>query len=253
MALNWAGRRRLIIIGGTVVVFLLLALGVTLAVLYEVPTCTDQKQNQDEQGIDCGGSCSYLCTASFEAPRVSFARPIQGANGRVDIIAYIENRNVSAEAANATFTVELYGEENILIAERKGMIDLPSRSIIPVFMPGLYQGNSVATRAFLSFDDPVRFNTAVSGRVVPKIEETKQLPGDRPRITAQLRNPSARALYNVKVVATIFAEDGTAIAVSQTVVREVPALGVATAIFTWNEPFPVPVSRIEVLPVLSFQ
>ena len=55
--MSWAARRRLIIsfIVGGVLILLLIFIG--YKTFYRIPTCTDNKENQDETGIDCGGSC----------------------------------------------------------------------------------------------------------------------------------------------------------------------------------------------------
>ncbi|KND47960.1 MAG: hypothetical protein AB199_04255 [Parcubacteria bacterium C7867-004] len=252
MNLNWADRRRFWLLGTAAVVFLLLVVGVGIAVMYETPSCMDKKLNQDETGVDCGGSCAYLCSADAEAPRVNFVRGIQNKQGRVDVIAFIENRNESAEAVRAGYTIEVRGEDNLVLAERTGTIDLPARTISPVFIPSIYQGTGVATRTFLTFMEPVKFSRAKE-RVAPSVQNITLVPGDRPRLTATLKNSSAETIYNQKVVATIFStSDNTAVGASQTVVREIPAQGTSEVVFTWNEPFGVEVMA-RVLPVLELR
>src|SRR3989344_7202851 len=94
--MSWAARRRfiiLLIIGAVVVAFLTT---VGIATFYDAPSCTDSKQNQDETGIDCGGSCSRICTAEAQPPTVLFTKAIQNGEGRVDVIAEIENKNADA-------------------------------------------------------------------------------------------------------------------------------------------------------------
>lgn len=249
MALNWADKRRALLLTGVGVVFVLIVAATLIAVMYETPSCMDAKQNQDETGIDCGGSCMYLCVSDTDEPRVNFVRPLQNGAGRADVIAYVENRNISAQVKGARFTVELYGADNLLLAQKEGVLDLPARSIVPIFLPGLYQGTGIASRAFISFDEPLRFSRATDGAAALLVENVALLPGAQPRVTANLRNSSARPFYNVRVIATIFNAEGTAIAASQTVVREVPALGTAAAVFTWSEPFAGEPARVEVLQV----
>jgi hypothetical protein len=45
-------------------------------------------------------------------------------------------------------------------------------------------------------------------------------------------------------------EQGSIIAASQTIVPVIPALGQATAIFTWNNPFTATSSQIDVVPII---
>ncbi len=249
MTLNWADKRRVVLLSVTGAALVLLVAAVTIAVMYETPSCMDGKQNQDERGIDCGGSCAYLCAADVAPPRVTFARPLQYATGRADAVAYIENRNDDAEAKSARYTIEIRGEDNLLLAEKEGVMDLPARSIVPVFVPSLYQGSGVASRAFLSFAEPVLWSAAKEQALQPLIEKVELEAGTRPRVTANVRNASPSSLYNVRAIATIFDSEGTVIAASQTIVRLVPAQGSAQAVFTWSEPFPAEAAKVEVVSV----
>lgn len=250
MAWNWAEKRRfwIIAIAGA---FIVLALaGITAAVLYDAPTCTDLVQNSDEEGVDCGGSCQYLCREAVTPARMVFARPVMNAPGRIDVIAYIENRNQSAEAVRAPYTVELYDAGNLLLAKRAGTIDLPPRSVVPLFVPNLYIGTDTAIRAFVSFDADVRFERPAGDRVTPVVVSAERTEANGlQRVIAVLENPSATSVYQVKVIATLFGADGNAMAASQTVLREIPARGTSEAVFTWSQPFPETPVRIEVLPV----
>src|SRR3989344_2953978 len=96
--MTWAGERRLIvlsILGAILVAFIVIIL---IATFYKSPTCTDGVRNQNEQGIDCGGSCSYLCTANEEPPTVLFTKAIPSGVGRLDVVALVENKNATAAA-----------------------------------------------------------------------------------------------------------------------------------------------------------
>lgn len=249
MALTWAQKRRSLIIGGAAALALVLLSALVFSVVYETPTCSDRKQNQGETGIDCGGGCARICSITLDAPRVSFARALQLPNGRTDVIAYIENRNRDAETKRAKYTIELYDESGLSLATKSATIDLPAQSIVPVFESGMYAGPLNATRAFVTFDEDIVWTKPKAELIVPIVASADFTQGAEPRVTAELQNSSPHALYNVRLVATAFDSQGNAIAASQTVVREIPAQGSATAVFTWSNPFGDPL-RVEVVPVL---
>src|SRR3989344_1263580 len=96
--MSWAARRRffILLIVGAVAVAFLTTIGI--AIFYNAPSCTDNKQNQDEAGVDCGGACSYLCIEQQLPPTVLFTKAIKNGDGRVDVVALIENKNSSAAA-----------------------------------------------------------------------------------------------------------------------------------------------------------
>lgn len=237
------------IIGTVAAVLVVFLSALAFSIFYDAPSCMDRTQNQGEEGTDCGGPCSKLCAALLDAPRVSFARALITTNGRTDVIAYVENRNQASEAKNARYVMELFSADGLLLAKKEGTIDLPARSTVPVFLPGVYMGPVPVSRAFVTFEEEITWTRAREGRTVPKVSDAVFLQGTEPRVTATLQNPTPVALYNVKVIATAFDADGSALAASQTVVREIPAQGTVQAVFTWTAPFGDPL-RIEVIPLI---
>ena len=249
MALTWGDKRRFTIIASFAALGVLLLSGILIAVLYDAPSCMDGRQNQDETGIDCGGSCAYLCRNEVQEPRLTFARAVTNGSGRTDVIAYVENRNQDAEAKGAQYTVEVFDESGALLGKREGMIDLPARSIVALYVPGIYVGVGAAPRAFVTFDEDIGWRNARSGAVPLAISGIELISGNSPRVTATVSNVAPSPVFNRTLIATVFDADGVAIAASQTVVREVPALGTAQAVFTWPEAFTGAAVRVEVTSV----
>jgi hypothetical protein len=245
MALTWAERRRAYVIGGTILVVLTLLSGLVFAVVYEAPSCSDRKQNQDEAGIDCGGSCAYLCDAQVQQLRTPLVRALSTQSGRTDAVAYIENRNQTAEVKQATYEIEIYGDGGVLLGKKSGTVDIPARATIPVFLPGVVPGVTSAPQAFVTFTD-LKWRTA-RGEIEPVTVGSVQLEeGASPRVRTMVGNPSPRATYDRVFIATLYNAQGIAIAASQTVVPNIPAVGEAEAVFTWSAPFTEPVTRVEV-------
>ncbi|MBU6431623.1 hypothetical protein KGQ29_04640, partial [Patescibacteria group bacterium] len=46
-------------------------------IFYKAPTCFDGKQNGDEKGVDCGGSCVNLCRSQYLEPNIIWSRVIE--------------------------------------------------------------------------------------------------------------------------------------------------------------------------------
>lgn len=243
--MTWAERRRAYVIGGAILVALTILSGIVFAVIYEAPSCMDRKQNQDETGVDCGGSCAYLCAAEVQQLRTPLVRAISTQSGRTDVVAYVENRNQAAEVKGAAYEVEVYAEGGLLLGKKSGVVDIPAHATVPVFVPGVVQGIGSAPQAFITFSD-LKWRAA-RGEVEPVTVGRIELEdGSSPRVRAVVGNPSPRATYDRVFVATLYSASGTVIAASQTVVPSIPALGEGEAIFTWNAPFPEPVTRVDV-------
>ncbi len=250
--MQWATKRRLIV--GSIIAAVVLVVGalVATAILYEPPSCTDRKQNQQEEDIDCGGPCPYLCTTRQEAPVTPTPRLLKNADGRVDLVATIENRNFEAAAKDVAYTIKVYDEQLALVRTITGSIDLPPRKPMPIFFPGVVT-TGATLRASLEVDkSSLRwYEVADDPRIVPIVSQTV-LGGTTaaPRVEATLTNPSVARLVRIPVI--VFIRDnatGNVVAASQTVVT-LESQADAKAVFTWKEPFAAPSVRIDVMPVV---
>lgn len=245
MALSWSERRRFLVIGGAALLALVLAGLLAFSFLHKAPSCTDGVQNGDETGIDCGGSCAYVCSVTVEAPRITFARAV-ATGGRTDVIAYVENRNRDEEAKAAAYTVELFDESGRLIGSDEGVLDLPARAIVPLFASSLAPGLAFTPRAFVSFSEDTKWRLMKEARAEPAVSDVVLLTGDNPRVTATVTNPSATGMGERAAVATVFDARGIAIAASRTVTQALAPRGSTQAVFTWPEPFNGEATKVEV-------
>lgn len=238
----------LVIVATTILV---IGTGLT-AIVYEAPSCTDNKQNQGEVGVDCGGSCPYLCTTQVTQPTVLYALPLRNGAGRTDLIARIENKNQNAAAKNVPYSVKLYTTNLAFVREVTGTVDLPPRTSVPIFIPGIAVGSEVVRTSF-SIDPvaPKWFTLANDSRVVPTVANSKLLgTPSAPRVEASVMNTSIQSLANVRAIVLVHGTSGNVIAASETVLSSVPAQGQVTALFTWDEAFSGIPSLIEVVPVI---
>lgn len=251
--MSWASRRRFIILS------LLSALGVAfiallfITVFYKAPSCSDGIQNQGEAGIDCGGSCQYLCTDQEHVPTVLFTKALKNSAGHVDIIASVENVNAGVAAKNVPYKVTLYGAGQVFVQEMKGTIDLPPATTVSVFLPKVVIGNQKTIRAFLTIDaEAIQwFTMTEDARIKPVVSNTTIGGTDTmPRIDATLTNANATTLTDVKAIILVRDAQGEVIAASRTIVPTIPAQGQATATFTWNTAFPSIPAAIEVQPII---
>ena len=250
--MSWASRRRTFVVGGVLVIIIGIIAVVLVATFYETPSCTDGVENQNEDGTDCGGPCAYLCRAGVAAPSVRFVRQLTLSGGRTDVIAYIDNPNPLAAVRGARFSIELYGPDNVILATKEGVVDLPPSSTVPVFVPEFFSGFQEVARAFLIFDDESLHWFRLSEEpIIPSVTDITLETGEIPRVRANLGNAGSRPAYAGMAGATAFDVSGNAIASSRTLISLIAAHGTAEAVFTWNEPFSALPARVEVVPVVS--
>lgn len=251
--MSWAARRRFIIL---LIIGVIIA-GVVATALYstlhKAPSCSDGIQNQNEEGVDCGGSCAYLCTASVQPPTVLFTKAIGNGEGRTDVIASIENKNTTAAAKNVPYRVTLFGSGQALVQEVTGQLDLPPGATVPVFISGITSGKQVVTNVFLDIpaSSPKWFTLTGDPRILPLVSSTREIGTEAaPRIEAVLANPSSTSLTDVRAIVVVRSEGGGVIAASSTIVPLIKAQGQATATFTWNSAFTGVPASFEVIPII---
>lgn len=243
LGMRWSFRRQLgIAFGALLLVVLLAALGWYLF-FYTAPSCFDRAQNQDEEGVDCGGVCAALC----EAPKISvvWARSVKVAPGVWHGVALIRNTRTDAGTDALPYAMRLFDDENILIAELKGVMSLTPGEVAPLFVGGIKTGDRVPARTFVEFgqsswrrasrsDNPVRISA-------------QELSSEALRLTATIENTTPLPLNRVTVTALLYAADETLVAASQTVVPTLGARGSEPIAFTWQEPFSAPVARVDII------
>lgn len=251
--MSWASRRRSLIflIGSALAVAFFVV--VLMVISYRTPSCTDGIQNQDEAGIDCGGSCPYLCIARVQPPIVLFTKVLDNGAGRTDIIALVENKNAGIAAKNVPYRIALYGEGHAFIREVTGTVDLPPRTAKPIFLPGVVSGGQPIVSAFLEIaaTAPKWFTLTVDPRVVPTVSRATLIGTEsNPRVEAVLANPSSSLLVNVHAIVLVSDAGKNVIAASETVVSTIPVRGQTTATFTWNNAFSGIPASAEVVPII---
>ncbi len=247
--MSWAENRKHVIEAILVAVAVAFIAIVTIATLYRTPSCFDHKQDQGEQGIDCGGPCPYLCAVDEIPVSVGFVRTVNPEPGRTDVIAYVNNSNANAGVQGAAYELDLYSAENRIISHITGTMNLPPSTISPLYIPNAYDGSQPISQAFLTFaTSSINWLRTFQKPVAPLPSNIEIKQGETPSVTATIENSLAIPLYNVVEVATVFNAAGNAIAASQTVVPDLPAQGTAPLTYTWNEPFAQPPIRVEILP-----
>ena len=237
---------------------IIIALGVAIAALiliptvYQSPSCTDQKQNQEEEGVDCGGPCSYLCAALVEPPVVRFTKALAQAPGRVDAVAYVENLNRGIAARNVPYTLTLYGANRTLVKTTSGVIDLPPFTVVPVFVPRFLDMSIEGAQAFLSIENSeVRWFSYEKPVVVPTVEGTTVGGSiEAPRVTATITNKGVTPFKDITLVVVVYDTDKNVMAASQTIIPSLGAQRSTLATFTWSAPFPRTPAQIEITPLL---
>lgn len=116
--MQWRFQRQLIVL-----VIILLPLAVLgfyfISKFFPETTCFDNKQNQDELGVDCGGPCINCALKKPKQIITFWARAVGARQNAYDAAAFIENANDVLATQNLRYEFTLFDDLG-LIARREG-------------------------------------------------------------------------------------------------------------------------------------
>jgi hypothetical protein len=221
--------------------------------LYKPPTCFDNKRNQGEVGVDCGGVCALLCVSQTQELTVSWAQPFQVSRGWWSVFAYVENPNFSAYAEDVPFRFRVYDSDGGLITERVGKTYITSDPVVPVFVGRIDTGASIPYRVAFEWLERPAWRVYTELYQV-SFEEQRFVPatlGQDLQVIAHNQEPFP--IRDLRVVAVVYDGDDNAIAVSETYADIIPPRSRRTLTFSWPETLSAQPGRIQFLPRIPAQ
>ena len=244
MAISWAAKKQLTYL----LIFLIVIVGIIFAVWLKitVPSCTDGKQNQDEKGVDCGGSCTKECLGEIKDLAVLWSKPLKVAGSNYDAVALAENRNLFLSAKSVKYQFKFYDDRNILIASREGEIFVNPGQKFALFENNIDVGSRQPAKVFLEFQKNINWEIYKGENLGLVVTKKEYQDSPRPSISATLENKTLADIKGFYAVAIIYADDGNAIAASATKIGEIKGGKSADVFFTWPESFGQEYSRDEI-------
>ncbi len=236
----------------------LLIIGIIIIVpvyfyVYNKPqTCFDGKQNQNEAGVDCGGLCQRACSKEVvEQPIVLWSRAFPIANGKFNLIAYLQNPNINYISDNFNYTFNVFDEKNVLIGAREGIANASRDKNFVIFEQSFDAGQRKIGKVTFEIDSKV-----VWQKVGPETQKNKfsiynepitEIAGT-PTLSSTITNKTGVTQSNFYVVAIVYDVEGNAMAVSRTIVDQLLPNGKTTVVFTWPQLADLKYSSVEILP-----
>jgi hypothetical protein len=253
---SWGARKQLsylsIVLGALAVI-----IGVPLFFALDVePTCFDGKQNAEETGVDCGGTCVLQCQGDVTLPVIHWARAFEVSDGVYDLAAMIENTNATIGSTEILYQFKMYDDENLLIQDRLGKsFALPGNKWV-IFESKVLTGERDPKRVFIDFvEESEWIKVSLPEEEIPDISVTGQRMEERngkPRLSVSIANRTPSALHDIEVVAVVSDGDGNVLGVSRTYVETLEKYGEQGLVFTWRDMFDAPVAKIDIIPRVNY-
>lgn len=247
-ATPWARKRKIIYTSVAIGAILLVASIQLFRVLYEPPSCFDGKQNQGENGIDCGGSCLRICEEDVSPLRILQEQIFEIRDGVYTAAAVVENPNSGAGIRELPYRFDIHNDGGEVIDTVEGATFALPNSRFPIFA-GPFELSRRGERAELSFPQELVWVETEEGGAGEAIEvqDTTLLSSETaPKLRAVLRNTTIRDIEDINVIALVSNASGEAVAASRTVVDWIPSEQDRSIVFTWPEAFERTKSTCEV-------
>lgn len=263
MASTWAKQRKFILF----LTFLFLIASVVsivfFGIFFNVPSCSDGKQNQNEIGIDCGGACLNSCEIGPKPVVDVWVRAFPLAStDEVNVysaVAYIENQNLDLYSPSIQYEFTFFDEKGNLV-RRASDFTAVMPGITAVFVPHVVAGVRKISGASFRFVNPVQL-IPLNSKL--DFEFSNKNIGDK-TVSVTVQNTSNLSLINMDFVAIVYDELGVAIAASRSFKENILAGESFDLVFTWPNEFSLtekkpcldggcfyePV-RLEIIPVFS--
>lgn len=238
--MEWSQKRKIIYAIAFAVVVILISAYPVYKVTHPKETCTDQKQNGTETGVDCGGACTAVCLVDIKPPRIVWAKAFLLEGGRYDLGAYVENINMSSGVKRARYALRAVDATGQVLAEKKGEVELPPASAVLLFETGVtFSGNLDHVEVVFEPEDLnhwVKASTAQS--VVTSKNQSLKNTDTRPRFDAILVNTDlVNEVSDLTLGAIVYDALRHPVAVSRTFVKNIEKGGEQSVFFTWPSRF----------------
>jgi len=251
---SWSSRRKFTY-GSLVVLGVILIVGLPAFLLfYKAPTCSDGKQDQGEDGIDCGGPCVRLCASAFLPPEVIWTKAEPVAPGLYNVAAYVVNNNLSGAAYDVPYEMQLFDAEGVLITYQSGSMTIPPHRNTLAFQGSVATEKRIPAKAVITLGSPQWVSATDRLGDIAITDKKYSEDKDSSSLQVTLQNNAVTPYEDVTVYVVLYDAAGNAIDFSKTIVDSVPANGGSVvAPFTWPVTHNNRVISIEVLPVLESQ
>lgn len=247
-------RRQFIITGAIIIALAGFGYWAARSVL-PTASCADNKKNQGETAVDCGGPCTSCSLKHPKAIEAFWARTVQAGEGRYDAAAEVRNPNAEVAAVSFGYEFKLFDAVGIPVVTRRGASFLYPGESAHLVEVGLATGRTVE-RATIEFSDEAWTATDVN---VPDITAgnrqyvVEDFEGVlRSKVKAVITNRSLADLREIFVSAVVFDDERNLVGVHRTRLDELLAGQARPVELVWPSAFTAPVSSFVVEPRSSW-
>ncbi|MEW5907580.1 MAG: hypothetical protein AB1643_00120 [Patescibacteria group bacterium] len=243
MAIPWTVRRQLTFF--FVFFFIVLVVAILIWVEISTPTCSDKKQNQEEEGIDCGGPCQP-CISHINDLIVQWTKVLKIKEGFYDGVVLIDNPNLSVGIPLLKYEMKIYDDENALVGTRRGQTFINPDDKFIIIEPNL-ETQRTPKKVFIEFDKNIEWKRTDEAKPQIVISGKEFSNNPLPRLTVKIDNKSIFPVEKISVAAILYDENRNVFAASTSKLDYIESNSSDEVIMTWPERFDKTPFLIDVL------
>ncbi len=237
-SMSWAARRRLIYGGIALVILALISAFIFSQVFYKAPSCNDGNKNGDEKGVDCGGSCTNLCSTDTLDPIVLWSKIFNISGDVYTAVAYVENPNINSKNPIARYEFKIYDDSNKVLLVKEGVTSIPKGKKFAVFENGIVLKGMKPKSAEIEFTEFSSWQKDTTAE--PKVElkyGTLNSTSTIPTITGTITNNSTENIPELELAVFVLDGNENVVAASRSFVDNLTRKSTQDFVFTWPKPF----------------
>ncbi len=247
----WGARRQFSFLVILLLILVIMAAG-GLWWFWPKASCSDGKRNQDELGIDCGGSCLLVCQVEALPVRVLWSRVLPLGGQTYDLAALVHNPNSKLALEEVTYSARILDEKNLFVTRVTGTINLAPLEQTLIFKTNIDVGKRLPARVVIDFTTTPRWRySSEHFDFETSDKQFTNLPV--PLLKAKVMNRSTVPYREVEVGAVLADGEHNAIASSLTLIPELGSGETKEISFSWPRPLPVEPVFIDLYPHVAIK
>ncbi len=213
------------------------------------PSCQDERKNQGEEAVDCGGPCVSCALREQKPVEIFWTRFVQVRANTYDVAAQVRNPNVKLAAVSLDYEFKLFDAVGVAVASRRGRTFLYPGETAHLTEIGLLSGRTIARTSLVIGETEWQPSDAVGPDVIAGSKEYA-LEGDPGALVSAVKaivaNRGITDVRDITVSALVFDQNGNLLGTHRTLLNELPAGLSGPVSFVWPFQFPTAPSSLTV-------
>lgn len=212
-------------------------------------SCNDNRRNQKEEGIDCGGPCISCALRDARPIDIFWSRFVKSRENTYDAAAEIRNPNVKLGASSLDYEFKLFDTAGVAVARRRGRTFVYPGETAHIVEIGFVSGRIIRSVSITVLDVKWAFTENIGPDVIAGNKEYMEEVADGGRysvLKAIVTNRTLAAVKGLVVNALVFDDENNLLGIDSTVIDEIPSGQAAPVKFAWPQVFGKPVASLTV-------